>query len=517
MITIMNAPVFKLNGRCTGVDALVRNKLVSAVCSSNHWSCSENNSNNSWNVNFESGNLNNNNKNNSNVVRAVSALGEEDRLSWLEAFEDCCRHKLTSPQCVDYRSHFEDDLFKLALEVKGRTYEPSTSTCFIVTFPKLREVFAANFRDRIVHHWVCLRLEPLFEMRFHQQGDVSYNCRKGYGTLAAVNRLKDDLMRISENYTVETWIGKFDLRAFFMSIDRDVLLSLLIPFIRKYYQGGDIDTLIYLTEKIVRHNPQSDCVKKSDPALWEQLPEGKSLFNSHGVGMPIGNLPSQLFANFYLSFMDHIILERCRQIGGAYIRFVDDFCIVSRDKAGIMQIYREVKEWLENRLHLTLHADKVYLQEAKKGVKFVGTVIKPSRHYTSNRTLGNMVNRIRETDRHCAVMLARGVTLERLTKLERMVDSINSYMGFCVHNNSYTIRRNMFRKNFNFWKFCFVSGHFTIVKIRKNFQIRNYLLKKEVNYADNLYRNKTARRRNAPRTGKKTVHYQIPGVRRRRR
>lgn len=238
MITIMNAPVFKLNGRCTGVDTLVRNKLVSAVCSSNHWSCSENNSNNSWNVNFNDGNLNNNNKNNSNVVRAVSALGEEDRLSWLEA---------------------------------------------------------------------------------------------------------------------------------------------------------------------------------------------------------------------------------------------------------------------------------------KKGVKFVGTVIKPSRHYTSNRTLGNMVNRIRETDRHCAVMLTRGVTLVRLTKLERMVDSINSYMGFCVHNNSYTIRRNMFRKNFNFWKFCFVSGHFTIVKIRKNFQIRNYLLKKEVNYADNLYRNKTARRRNAPRTGKKTVHYQIPGVRRRRR
>ena len=105
--------------------------------------------------------MNNNNKNNSNVVRAVAALGEEDRLAWLEAFEDCCRHKLTSPQCVEYRAHFEEDLFTLAMEVKNRTYKPSTSTCFIVTRPKLREVFAANFRDRVVHHWICLRLEPL--------------------------------------------------------------------------------------------------------------------------------------------------------------------------------------------------------------------------------------------------------------------------------------------------------------------------------------------------------------------
>lgn len=323
--------------------------------------------------------------------------------------------------------------------------------------------------------------------------------------------------KVSDNYTREAWVAKFDLKSFFMSIDREVLFNLLIAFTKKYYRGDDIDTLLYLIEIIIHHNPQEDCEKRSPDRLWDELPPDKSLFHSVGKGMPIGNLPSQLFANFYLSFMDHFILERCDKVGAGYLRFVDDFVIVARDKEWIMDLYREVKDWLEKRLHLTLHPDKVYLQHITKGVKFVGTVVKPWRRYTSNRTLGGMVNRIREADKLCAVIEKYGVTYRLLAKLEKIVDGINSYFGFCVHTQSYTIRRNMFRKKFHFWKFCYISGHYSMVKIRKEYRIRNYLLKMEVQYADKLHR----RRKTSPSRSKKEsrqtgVYYQIRGSGRRR-
>ena len=323
--------------------------------------------------------------------------------------------------------------------------------------------------------------------------------------------------KVSDNYTREAWVAKFDLKSFFMSIDREVLFNLLIAFTKKYYRGDDIDTLLYLIGIIIHHNPQEDCEKRSPDILWHELPPDKSLFHSIGKGMPIGNLPSQLFANFYLSFMDHFILERCEKVGAGYLRFVDDFVIVAREKEWIMDLYREVKDWLEKRLHLTLHPDKVYLQHITKGVKFVGTVVKPWRRYTSNRTLGGMVNRIREADKLCAVIEKYGVTYRLLAKLEKIADGINSYFGFCVHTQSYTIRRNMFRRKFHFWKFCYISGHYSMVKIRKEYRIRNYLLKMEVQYADKLHRGRKAARSRGEKKPRQTgVYDKVRGGGRRR-
>ena len=102
MITIMKALYLSsLNGHATGrTRRLVRNRLVRASSATNHWSSTENNQNNAWNVNFNNGNTNNNNKYNSNVVRAVAALTDEDILSIVDAYNDCCRHKMTSMQCT---------------------------------------------------------------------------------------------------------------------------------------------------------------------------------------------------------------------------------------------------------------------------------------------------------------------------------------------------------------------------------------------------------------------------------
>lgn len=108
-----------------------------------------------------------------------------------------------------YRLIWHEDLLDLAREVYERTYRPTTSTCFIVTRPKLREVFAANFRDRIVQHWLCLRLEPLFEARFVEHGNVSFNCRKGFGTFACIDQLTK--IQLKSLMIIRTRLGMLNL------------------------------------------------------------------------------------------------------------------------------------------------------------------------------------------------------------------------------------------------------------------------------------------------------------------
>ena len=147
----------------------------------NHWSSTENSSNNAWNVNFNNGNTNNNNKNNNNVVRPAVAHDTDWLLlrgSIKFAYKDCLKGKSSSRQCLDYIPCADEDLDVLTDELASRTYTPDVSTCFLVKYPKLREVFAAAFRDRIIHHWIILRLEPLFEQLFNEQGNVTHNCRK---------------------------------------------------------------------------------------------------------------------------------------------------------------------------------------------------------------------------------------------------------------------------------------------------------------------------------------------------
>ncbi|MDD6104128.1 MAG: RNA-directed DNA polymerase [Bacteroidales bacterium] len=470
-----------LNGRATGVSALVKNKIVHALAAS-----SEYNSNNAWNMNFSNGNLNNNNKYNNNYVRAVAALSDKEIQCWIDAFEDCCKKKKSSGQCTFYRAIYEDDLITLAAEVKSHTYEPSKSICFVVTRPKLREVFAANFRDRIVQHWACLRLNPLFEERFHSQGDVSFNCRVGYGTLHAVQTLQDKIKKVSQNYTRQAYIGKFDLKAFFMSIDKNILQSMISDLIDSKYIGEDKEDLHYVCTKIIMHCPQKYCVKRGNERLWDDLDPRKSLFNAPDtIGMPIGNLTSQLFANYYMSFFDEWILHKLKEYGGEYIRFVDDFSIVvpTTDefdgKEIIKQIRKEAILWLKEHLHLTLHADKVYIQDVKKGVAFVGSVLKPNRLYISNRSVASMKYKLKQFDEFCFDLACSGHEPTKMQSklLEHDVCSLNSYLGGMVHDNSYAIRSSELLNKKWFWKYCYVSGHFQCIKLKNKYKLKYRVLR----------------------------------------
>ena len=438
--------------------------------SANYWASTENSHNNAWNVNSNDGNTNGNNKYNSQSVRAAVAYGgfKEAIKAVYEAYLDCKRGKMSSPYTIAYIEIAVDDLPRLAYEIYTAIYKPTVSICFLVKYPKLREVFAADFRDRIVHHWIIIRLEPLFERRFQQMGNISFNCRKGFGTLAAVKAAEKGMREVSCNYTHQAWVFKGDLVSFFMSIRRNLLWYLLERFIRRHYDGGDKEILLRTVKTIIFHHPEDDCIINGDPKEWQKLPKNKSMFTiDRNLGGPIGNHTTQQFANFYLSILfDTWLLFLMRGADFRIIRFVDDFLIICDDKNKILQVIPKLVA-VTSIYGIHIHNDKKYLQPVSHGVLFVGGYIKPRRTYVSSRTIGRFQERVfgfrKQLDEN------KNLTYYDLERIEQV---INSYLGFCVHHQSYQIRKeNIINLGDNFWKYFYVKGHYESIRIRPNYRI----------------------------------------------
>ena len=472
--------LFSLNGCGTGArldSAFVTSQLnhISTLAST-EW-----NENNAWNINPASGQLNNNNnKYNSYRVLAVAALDEEIKIGWIQAKDECCANKMSTQPCEDWRMIENWDLWDLLYEIYFNEYKPSTSTCFVVTFPTLREIFAAAFRDRIVQHWICIRINPLFEEKFKRQGDVSFNCRKGYGCLVASKALYNDMATMSDGWKKrDVWIGRSDIQAFFMHIDRFILWDLLEPFIKENYKGNDLDILLRLTKQQIFHHPQDDCIRKSPGYLWEALPVHKSLFKiERNFGMAIGNILSQLCANFYLSFFDEIMIRLCNRYDCKYKRFVDDYTVTG-PKWAILKIRPIASRWLKLYLHLDQHPDKFYLQPVHHGCKFVGSYLMPFRTYLANRTFGGLCTQIRILATHCR-RIEESVTLHRLNRLRREVSSLNSYVGFAVHHYSFKMRQKLFSPYLEtIRKVCILNSDMLYVKVKNKYNYQYNLIKYE--------------------------------------
>lgn len=419
----------------------------------NHWSSTENSSNNSWNMNFNDGNINNNNKNNQNVVRPSVAYRTKSK-TWLElretiqtAYHDCCRGKRDGRQYLDYLPNANEDLDLLTTELMERTYKPSTSTCFLVKFPKLREVFAAAFRDRIIHHWMCLRLVPLFEKLNHSIGDVTHNCRVGYGTKSAVDSVYKAIKRITYSYGREAYIFRGDLVGFFMSLPQRRMCDKLTAFTQTNYKGDFKDLLLWLLEVVVMHRPEKNCMLNSKPSDWIGLAANKSLFRTDpGKGSPIGNLTTQQYANFYLAEdFDLYMVEKIEEVTkpgvkASYDRFVDDFVIVCSDLP-TLQYLIECADKRISEIGLQMHKDKRYLQPASHGVMFVGSYLKNGRIYLSNRTLGRFKDKVSQIYEYFNNPDVQVTSYD----LEHILATLNSYLGFCKDKQTYRLRRKIMR------------------------------------------------------------------------
>ncbi|MHB8808737.1 MAG: reverse transcriptase/maturase family protein [Desulfobulbaceae bacterium] len=380
--------------------------------SSNYWSSTTNanNTNNAWHVNFNNGNDNNNNKSNSYYVRAVRG-GKCSLLSFAalyQAYLDCRQRKRSTINALRFEYRLLANLFELALEIQNGTYQPSRSVCFVTTIPKTREIFAADFRDRIVHHLVVRELEKIWEPKFIHDSCAS---RKGKGTHFAVERLRGFMRRATRSGKVPAWYLQLDIRSFFMSIDKKILFAILERNLDPAEQRTQ--ALLYLLRRIIFHDCTGGYLFKGDPAALDQVPPHKSLFHvPAGKGLPIGNLTSQFFANVYLNELDQFVKHRlkCRY----YIRYVDDCVLVADNPAQLESWRSEIEEFLARRLSLQVKAGAV-LRRVADGADFLGYIVRPDYLLARRRVVNNLKARL-------AGYAARIVSTRRLG--ERLVTRI---------------------------------------------------------------------------------------------
>ena len=388
--------------------------LNNAGSNGNYWSSVPNSdNNNAYELNFNSGNhnTNNNNRYNGQSVRPVQEFTadpqgrvlhrglEETKTALLAdlivAYHDARRHK----RGLDYQTRFEmnqeRELVRLRDELIERRYVARPSSCFIIHDPKMREVFAAEFRDRVVHHLFYNYTHEIFERTFIAD---SYSCIEGRGTHYGVERLKHHLLSCSHNWSKPCYVLKLDIKGYFMSINRARLLARCRELLKKQRDPAlDLDLVEYLLESICMLNPVENCRIIGDRSEWAQLPPEKSLFHSKsGCGLPIGNLSSQLFSNIYLGALDDFMKRelKCRHYG----RYVDDAYVVGATKEELFAVVPKVRDFLRDELELELNETKVCVIDAYKGVEFLGAYVKPYRTYPSNRSLKRMRGRMKSLD-----------------------------------------------------------------------------------------------------------------------
>ena len=366
------------------------------------------------------------------------------------AFEDAARHKHKMSYVVKFERELSENLNALCDDLLTHRYKALPSKCFVVKYPKLREVFAAMFRDRVVHHLYFRYTHQLFERTFIAD---SYSCIKGRGTLYGVNRLRQHIRQASLNWQERAYAMSLDIRGYFMHISREKLLRIATGSLRKmathkvgltdevpipsgviltpsttWSEIRDIDFLLWLTEQIVMLDPMENCIIVGDESDWDDIDHAKCMrFVEKGLALPIGNLTSQLYSNVYMNVFDQYVKRDilCRHYG----RYVDDSTMIDPDREWLLAQVPKVREFLADELGLELHMGKLHIQEIHRGVEFLGTFVKPYRDYVSNKTLERIKGRVQQIDLH------NGEAANR---------TICSYLGILSHTASYNLRREIF-------------------------------------------------------------------------
>jgi retron-type reverse transcriptase len=366
------------------------------------------------------------------------------------AFEDAARRKHKMSYVVHFERNLADYLNDLCDDLLNRRYKALPSKCFVVDYPKKREVFAAMFRDRIVHHLYFHYAHQMFERTFIAD---SYSCIKGRGTLYGINRLRKHIREASLNWQEKAYAMSLDIRGYFMHINREKLLEIASGSLKKmathkvgmtdevsipsgviltpattWNEIRDIDFLLWMTEQIVMLDPMENCIIVGDLHDWDDIDHAKCMrFVEKGLGLPIGNLTSQLYSNVYMNPFDQYVKREllCRYYG----RYVDDSDMIDPDKDWLLKQVPKVREFLADELGLHLHMGKLHVQEIHHGIEFLGTFVKPYRDYVSSKTINRIKKKMQQIDLH---------------NVEATNRTIGSYLGILSHTASYNLRREIF-------------------------------------------------------------------------
>lgn len=296
----------------------------------------------------------------------------------VQAWIDCRRSKRSSTSAMAFEQDVERELCALRDELLSQTYRPGRSICFVITRPRAREVWAAEFRDRVVHHLLYNAIGQRFERSFIANSSA---CIKGRGTLYAAQRLQRDVLSITQSWSKPAFYLKCDLANFFVSIDKHVLLDRL-------HAKVDEPFWRWLTEVVLMHDPRSDFEVRGDESLLTRVPPHKQLSHAPAAtGLPIGNLSSQFFSNVLLDGLDQYVKHKLQALGGRhYGRYVDDFYLLHESPQALNQALASVTTYVRELLHCELNPRKTILQPLERGIDFVGHLIKPWRRLPRRST-----------------------------------------------------------------------------------------------------------------------------------
>lgn len=359
-----------------------------------------------------------------------------------KAYKECQKGKKNTVNALMFELHREKNLMALLDDLVSRRYEISRHICFIVIVPTPREIFAADFRDRIVHHLLCNEISGIFEVDFISH---SYANRKGKGTHKAVEQLQKNIRHV-KNETGGGQYLKLDVQSFFRSINREILFSLVEKKIASTSKVSPKkaqwrEEVLWLARKIIFHDPTKNYLYKGNPDKKALIPRHKSLFYAQDCGLPIGNLTSQFFANVYLNELDQFVTTALGV--EKYVRYVDDFVIVGEDERSIKSFIAAIDAFLKERLGLCLNRGKIQMQEIRKGIDFLGYFIKPNHTVVRQRVVRRCKKRLQEISQ---AFDASGVCREDKKKsAECALSVINSYYGHFSHASSFNLRKHLFR------------------------------------------------------------------------
>jgi retron-type reverse transcriptase len=303
----------------------------------------------------------------------------------LEAWKEFVCGKRARKDVQEFERNLMTNIILLHRELAAKIYSHSAYQAFNISDPKPRNIHKASVRDRLLHHAVYRTLYPFFDWTFIPE---SYSCRVDKGVHKAINKFRKFGYKASNNHYKTLWVLKCDIRKFFASVDQKILLRILEEHI------PDQNILWLLSQIIYSFHSTKE-----------------------GVGLPLGNLTSQLLVNIYMNQFDRWVKHKMKV--KYYIRYADDFVILSKDRDYLLELTPKIADFLEENLKLSLHPNKVYIKTFASGVDFLGWV-----SFTNHRTLRTSAKR-------------------RVTKAlveSENIASLTSYTGLLKHGNQFGLK-----------------------------------------------------------------------------
>jgi len=304
----------------------------------------------------------------------------------LEAWQEFVKGKRHRRDVQEFELNLMSNIIGLHIELAAKTYRHSPYQAFNISDPKPRNIHKAVVRDRLLHHALYRLLYPFFDRTFIAD---SYSCRKRKGTHKALHQFRYYAYKVSQNHMKTVWVLKCDIKKFFASVDHSILFNTL----NQYIPDNDIRWLL------------SEIVES-----FYSTKEGK--------GLPLGNLTSQLLVNIYMNEFDRFVKHTLK--ARYYIRYADDFVILSQDKKWLERVLFKVQGFLKERLRLELHPDKVSIRTITSGIDFLGWV-----HFPDHRVIRTKTKR----------RIFRGIHESGCKQ-----DVAQSYLGLLKHGNARQIQ-----------------------------------------------------------------------------